>query len=122
MELSIAGTKITKLDGLGEHAILASLNISACELEGLSDLTPLQALPKLRRIALADTSIAGGEEYRVEVIIRLPNLTHIDGVAIKLDERKAAQQLAADRKEEEEKAAAAAAEANGAAEGEEEDA
>ena len=58
-------------------------------------------------LTLADTDLARGDNYRVEVLLVLPFVTSIDGAAVSADERVAVEAERVRRAEE----AAAAAEA-----------
>lgn len=117
--LNLNDTEVAGFDGLAASALgsLKSLSLSNSKVESLDEVAKLDALPKLESLNLEGTEVAGaGDEYRLEVLVRLPRLAELDGVAVTRAERREAT-AEADRRAAE--AAAAAAEA--AAEAEEED-
>lgn len=70
------------------------------QIETLEALDKLSLLTSLRDLDLSDNPVAETENYRLLLLIQLPNLTTLDGVAITEDERLAAVDLKQQRAEE----------------------
>ena len=115
-KLSVNNTEIAGFDGLTATSLpaLASLSLANAKVESLDGVVKLNALPALTDLVLDGCDVASGDEYRTEVLIRLPRLQSLDGKAVTRIERREAN-AEADRRAAEAAAAAAEAAAEAAA-------
>ena len=120
LELDVSSNKIASLEPLNLCSDnlngLKVINVSNNAIENLEELIHLASLKKLISIDLSGNPIADVDEFRTEVVMRVPNLQMINGVDVTLEERNNAKALSQQRKEEAAAAAAAAAEAAAAEE------
>jgi len=141
--LSANDSEIAGFDNLAAASLgkLKSLSLANAKVEAIEEVDKLAALPSLRQLTLdgaiyillatlcaarspacgvdelpTGCDVASGDDYRLEVLVRLPRLEVLDGKAVARVERREAN-AEADRRAEEAAAAAAAA----AAEAEEEE-
>jgi Leucine-rich repeat (LRR) protein len=125
-ELDVANNKINSLEALSTAAEslkgLLNLNIANNAIEDLDELVHLASLRALSSVNLAGNPCADAEEFRIEVVLRVPTIKSISGEDVTSEERKNAKALAQQRKDEAAAEAAAAAAAAAEAEEEEEDA
>ena len=124
ISLNVASNKISSLtgltaDGAGSNLSgLTNINLSNNTIENLDELTALGSLSGLIAIDLSGNPCADVDEFRTEVILRLPKIKSIDGQDVTVEEAAAAKALGQQRTEEAAVAAAEAAAAAAAAEAE----
>ncbi|EQC30049.1 hypothetical protein SDRG_12326 [Saprolegnia diclina VS20] len=95
--LIISENQLANLNGLGAFPNLTSFKAELNNMTTLTDLAALGALTKLQDIDLTGNAVTEVEHYRLDLVLLLPKLSKLDGIAITDDERIAAIQLHADR-------------------------
>ena len=124
-DLDVSGNKIALLGGLSSASAtlvgLKIINLADNAIENLDELKILNKFSGLETINLLGNPCAETEEFRTEVLLRVPFLKSLSGEDVTPEERAAAKDLAKQRKEEAAAAAAAAAEAAAEEEGEEDE-
>ena len=124
-DLDVSGNKIALLGGLSSASAtlvgLKIINLADNAIENLDELKILNKFSGLETINLLGNPCAETEEFRTEVLLRVPFLKSLSGEDVTPEERAAAKDLAKQRKEEVAAAAAAAAEAAAEEEGEEDE-
>ena len=112
-DMDLSGNQINDLSGFTVAARslsgLKSLNLAGNAIDNLEQLVHLAGLSSLSALNLADTPIADTDEFKTEVVMRLPFLESVSGESVTEEDRTAAADLKAQRKAEAEAAAAAAA-------------
>ncbi|KDO22682.1 hypothetical protein SPRG_10996 [Saprolegnia parasitica CBS 223.65] len=96
-ELAVFENQLTNLNGLGAFPNLTSFKAELNNMTTLADLAALGALTKLQDVDLTGNAVTEVEHYRLDMLLLLPKLSKLDGIAITDDERLAAIQLHADR-------------------------
>jgi len=92
--LLASNNQINRIASLGDSLIhLDTLVLNNNKISNLSDIDPLEQLPKLRSLSLIDNPIVKKQNYRLYVIHKLPKLTLLDFRKIKQKERLASDKL-----------------------------
>ncbi|KAJ3302314.1 Leucine-rich repeat-containing protein 23 [Kappamyces sp. JEL0829] len=100
--LNLRGNKIETLDGLDKLENLTYLNLRSNKIENQDELVKLQKNTKLRVVVFTDNPIAAIDNYRIDMITKLPKLDRIDKEPVSQEERDEVfeSQKAADEKDE----------------------
>jgi Leucine-rich repeat (LRR) protein len=116
-KLNVSGNKISSLNGIitadndNNLTGLSSIDLSNNSIESIDELVHLSKLSNLQSVDFSGNPCADIDEYRTEVVLRLPNIKSIDGQDVTSEEIDAAKALKVQREEEAAAAEAAAAEA-----------
>lgn len=111
--LHLRENNLEKLDGFGpDMAALATVNLRLNNVSLISEVEKLKCLSSLTNLTLAENPISEMDDYRIEVLMVLPQLQKLDKEEYTEEEKREARAIAAERAE-----AAAAAEAATAADG-----
>ncbi|KAI9140723.1 hypothetical protein BKA69DRAFT_1029249 [Paraphysoderma sedebokerense] len=114
--LHLRDNKVEKLDGFGERMKnLTYLNLRNNKITDFKELNKLKCISSLRELALQDNPISGQDDYRLQVIFRIPQLLKLDKELITPEEREEAEDLRVQVEQMEAEAAIAAAAAAAAA-------
>ncbi|OQR93392.1 hypothetical protein ACHHYP_02578 [Achlya hypogyna] len=89
--------QLTGLQGLAAFPNLTSFKAELNQIATLADIAPLGGLTKLTEVDLTGNAVTDVEHYRLDVLLLVPALRKLDGLAISDDERVAALQLRRDR-------------------------
>eukprot|EP00842_Homolaphlyctis_polyrhiza_P005339 jgi/Hompol1/5806/HPOL_004744-RA len=77
--LHLRGNKLENLDGLSDAlANLTYLNLRANKIASIDQVAKLKALPSLKMLTLLENPIEQQENYRLDVIAKLPKLDKLD--------------------------------------------
>ncbi|DBA04992.1 TPA: hypothetical protein N0F65_006994, partial [Lagenidium giganteum] len=98
--LELNENRIANVAGVEVLSSLSSLALQQNQIESTAALETLAALEQLGDLNLSGNPIADSENYRLSVIILLPNLKQLDGVPVTDQERLAALELKAQREAE----------------------
>lgn len=113
-EIDFSGNQINDLTGFSAAASnlsgLTKLNLAGNALDSLDQLSNLSGLSLLSSVDLSENPIADSDDFKAEVVMRLPSLKTISGEAVTEEDIQAAKDLKKQRKAEAEAAAAAEAE------------
>ncbi|KAJ6658298.1 hypothetical protein lerEdw1_020570 [Lerista edwardsae] len=100
--LHLRDNQLENLDGFSENMkSLQYLNIRGNAVLQLQELSKLQMLPMLRALVLLDNPCSDEGDYRVEVLVLLPNLERLDKDFYEQEERAEADEIRQRRREEE---------------------
>ncbi|TPX38248.1 hypothetical protein SmJEL517_g00381 [Synchytrium microbalum] len=106
--MHLRGNKISRLDGFSANNVaLTGLNLRGNLVSDPNELDKLTVLPALTKLTLSETPLAENSHYRLEVAMRLKNLTMLDKIEFTPDEREEAVQYKEQLEAEKAEAAAA---------------
>ncbi|OUM63150.1 hypothetical protein PIROE2DRAFT_10366, partial [Piromyces sp. E2] len=92
-KLHLRENKISNLDGFTEDLkMLSEINLRANEIENFEEIDKLKCLPNLKRVVLQENPIASDNNYRVEIVMRLPNLKTLDKDEVTSEDIEAAEE------------------------------
>ncbi|NXU12081.1 LRC23 protein, partial [Pardalotus punctatus] len=98
--LHLRDNKLETLDGFSvSMTCLQYLNLRANGIHSIQEVEKLQVLPMLQALVLMDNPCAEEPSYRLEVLIRLPQLQRLDKELIEEEEREEAAKIRQTRKE-----------------------
>lgn len=111
--LDLSSNQLTNLEGIANLGGLKKLAVRDNQIEEFKELKALQNLPLLREFSAEGNPCVGDEEsFKIEMLLIMPRLTHINGNEITAEDRQTVKDTIAERKREEEEKAAAAADQN----------
>ncbi len=92
---------MSSLEGLGESASITYLNLRGNQIPSVGEIAILSGMRNLNTLVLQGNLIENIDQYRLEVLITLPQLKKLDKDAFEEDEREEAKDLLDERKEKE---------------------
>ncbi|KAM9388201.1 leucine-rich repeat-containing protein 23 [Phaethornis superciliosus] len=99
--LHLRDNQLETLDGFcSSMKCLQYLNLRSNRISNLKEVAKLQVLPNLQTLVLLDNPCSDEQNYRIEVLILLPNLQRLDKELFEEDEQAEAKKISQERQEE----------------------
>ncbi|KFP04970.1 Leucine-rich repeat-containing protein 23, partial [Calypte anna] len=99
--LHLRDNQLETLDGFcSSMKCLQYLNLRSNRINNLKEVAKLQVLPSLQVLVLLDNPCSDEQNYRIEVLVLLPNLQRLDKELVEEDEQAEAKKISQERQEE----------------------